>query len=157
MSSVIDYLKWRGDMTFDACPFGEVDNLIFSLLSYIDFDGIVPEEQAAEGVTVREAAKEYFLLNMRLYQGIDFKDFEREFGKETAKTYLLPLENYVDAGFVTVNKGIYSFTEKGMLVSSYIKTEILAQIDEARKANSTAETDGGPMDEAVEDTSGDII
>lgn len=60
MSSVIDYLKWRGDMTFDACPFGEVDNLIFSLLSYIDFDGIVPEEQAAEGVTVREAAKEYF-------------------------------------------------------------------------------------------------
>ena len=60
MSSVIDYLTWRGDVTFDACPLGEVDNLIFSLMSYIDFDGIVPAEQTAAGVTVREVAKEYF-------------------------------------------------------------------------------------------------
>ena len=60
MSSVIDYLKWRGDVSFDAVPLGEVDNLIFSLLSYIDLDGIVPADATSEGVTVREAAKEYF-------------------------------------------------------------------------------------------------
>ena len=137
--------------------FGATKNLKTYIYAMTYVKKKIPIYVSYEEITEAEAAKEYFLLNMRLYQGIDFKDFEREFGKETAKTYLLPLENYVEAGFVTVNKGIYSFTEKGMLVSSYIKTEILAQIDEARKANSTAETDGGPMDEAVEDTSGDII
>ena len=42
MQSINDYLDWRGDLTFSASPFCEVDNLIFSMLAFIDFEGIVP-------------------------------------------------------------------------------------------------------------------
>ncbi len=59
MPNLTDYLQWRGDLPFTAAPLCEVDNLIFSLLSYIDFDGIVPPPGQGR-ITVREAAKEYF-------------------------------------------------------------------------------------------------
>lgn len=39
-----DYLNWRGDLPFESIPPCEVDSLIFSMLSYIDFSGVVPEE-----------------------------------------------------------------------------------------------------------------
>jgi len=42
--SIYEYLNWRGDLTFDTVPLGEVDNLIFSAISYVDFDGVVSEE-----------------------------------------------------------------------------------------------------------------
>lgn len=43
MPNMNDYLAWRGDLTFDASPFCEVDNLIFSMLAFIDYAGIVPD------------------------------------------------------------------------------------------------------------------
>ena len=33
MSNLMDYLEWRGDLTFDNSPVNEVDNLIFCLAS----------------------------------------------------------------------------------------------------------------------------
>ena len=42
--SVYEYLNWRGDLDFDTVPLGEVDNFIFSAISYVDFDGVVSEE-----------------------------------------------------------------------------------------------------------------
>ena len=59
MGNVFDYLQWRGDLTLFRSPFGEVDNLVLSLLSYLDFGGIVPPV-GEEGITVREAAGAYF-------------------------------------------------------------------------------------------------
>ena len=41
-SNVHDYITWRGDLTFEQSPMCEVDGLVFSLLSYLDYDGIVP-------------------------------------------------------------------------------------------------------------------
>ena len=34
---LLDYLKWRNDVPLSVSPFNEVDNVIFSYLSYIDF------------------------------------------------------------------------------------------------------------------------
>ena len=60
MPTVFDYLKWRGDMTFEETPVSEADNLIFCLLAYADLDGIVPSS-SKEGVkSLRAAAMEYF-------------------------------------------------------------------------------------------------
>ena len=42
MSNFLDYLDWRGDLSFDRDPFNEVDNLIFSEIAYADLRGIVP-------------------------------------------------------------------------------------------------------------------
>lgn len=36
--NIIDYLKWRGDLSFTASPFNEVDNLIISQMTYTNFD-----------------------------------------------------------------------------------------------------------------------
>jgi hypothetical protein len=57
MANILDYIDWRGDMTFSAVPFNEADNLILSRLSYIDFDGLVPEyapSSSNETITLSE-------------------------------------------------------------------------------------------------------
>ena len=40
MGNIMDYIKWRGDLDFSTSPFNEVDNLILSLLAYVNLDGI---------------------------------------------------------------------------------------------------------------------
>ncbi len=57
MGNILDYLAWRGDLTFEQDPFNEVDSLVLCQLSYLHFDGIVPEE--GPGVTVKAAAKRF--------------------------------------------------------------------------------------------------
>ena len=44
MDGLKDYLKWRGDISFTQVPVTPVDGLIFSTISYVDFEGIVPRE-----------------------------------------------------------------------------------------------------------------
>ncbi len=57
MSNAIDYLDWRGDVKFDAAPFNEIDAVICSKLTSLDFTGIVPAEG---GVALRDAVDAYF-------------------------------------------------------------------------------------------------
>ncbi len=56
MHSILDYLDWRGDISFALDPLNEVDNLIFSVLSYIDFSGVVPGLDKHGSVTLQEVA-----------------------------------------------------------------------------------------------------
>ena len=60
MPNIMDYLEWRGDLTFAEAPLCEVDNLIFCLLSYVDLDGIVPKDMKEGSISLRAAAAEYF-------------------------------------------------------------------------------------------------
>ena len=59
MANVFDYLDWRGDLTFEQAPCNEIDSLIFSLISYVDFDGIVPSAEAGGDVSLLDAARAY--------------------------------------------------------------------------------------------------
>ena len=43
-SNIFDYLNWRGDLGFDLVDVCEVDGLIFSVLSYVDYSDVVPSE-----------------------------------------------------------------------------------------------------------------
>ena len=36
-ATILDYVDWRGDLSFKASKFNEVDNVVFSMLSYLDF------------------------------------------------------------------------------------------------------------------------
>ena len=63
MGTLFDYLDWRGDVSFADLGLNEVDNLIFSLISYIDFEGIVPNHPGATPVTLLDAAKGYLKLH----------------------------------------------------------------------------------------------
>lgn len=59
MFDVKDYLKYYGDYTFHDEPFNEVDNLVFSLLMYIDFNGIIPAVGKGS-ITLGEASRFYW-------------------------------------------------------------------------------------------------
>ncbi|BAL00038.1 hypothetical protein OBV_28390 [Oscillibacter valericigenes Sjm18-20] len=60
MANLMDYLDWRGDLTFLQAPFNEVDNLILAELAFADLRGIVPGVGEGEGVALRDAAARYF-------------------------------------------------------------------------------------------------
>lgn len=40
MPNILDYIKWRGDLSFEQSKFNEVDNLILSRFSYFPLDGL---------------------------------------------------------------------------------------------------------------------
>lgn len=63
--SLFDYIDWRGDLLFSEAGLNEVDNLILSQISYVDFDGIVSADPTDPPVTLRNAARQY----LRLHKG----------------------------------------------------------------------------------------
>ena len=38
MANILDYLRWRGDLHWQASPLNDVDLLILPQLSYVNFD-----------------------------------------------------------------------------------------------------------------------
>lgn len=54
MSDVLEYLRWRGDLTFERDPLNEADHLVFSVLSYVKMDDL-----DSEGKTIEEIWKQY--------------------------------------------------------------------------------------------------
>ncbi|MDR2729846.1 MAG: DUF2974 domain-containing protein [Treponema sp.] len=52
MANLLDYLKWRGDLSFARVPFNPVDAVILSQLSYFPFDGIVHGVDSEESVLI---------------------------------------------------------------------------------------------------------
>lgn len=63
MTTVFDYIRWRGDLSFEVSPLCEIDALIFCELSYIFFDGIVPEGFEDGRISLREAAEIFYERN----------------------------------------------------------------------------------------------
>ena len=55
MANIIDYIEWRGDLSFSAVPFNDIDALILCQISYLDFSGIV-SERFKEYITLDDAA-----------------------------------------------------------------------------------------------------
>lgn len=41
---MFDYLKWRGDLTFEQCPFGTIDALLLAQFSYLKFYSLIPSD-----------------------------------------------------------------------------------------------------------------
>ena len=57
MANLFDYITWRGDLDFIQSPFNPVDNIIFSQLSYLPFDGIVSGLGKKDAIKISDAAK----------------------------------------------------------------------------------------------------
>lgn len=55
MSTIFDYLNWRGDLSFSDVRVSEVDSVIFAMLTYIDFGELC----AGRELLLREAAVDY--------------------------------------------------------------------------------------------------
>ncbi len=63
MPDIYDYLDWRGDIPARSDNINEVDNMIFSLLSYVNFERVFEALEHHRTLTMREAAKEYFFTH----------------------------------------------------------------------------------------------
>ena len=57
MANILDYLVWRGDMSFKNAPFNEVDNLILTQLAFMNFDEIMENDRV---LPLREVEKRFF-------------------------------------------------------------------------------------------------
>ena len=55
MSTIFDYLRWRGDLSFIESRLGEIDSAIFSMMSYVDYKKLCH----GENCTLSEAASDY--------------------------------------------------------------------------------------------------
>ena len=60
MANIMDYLDWRGDLTFAQSPLNEVDNLLLSQLAYVDLGGIVPGPESKECISIKDASSIFF-------------------------------------------------------------------------------------------------
>ena len=78
MASIIDYIKKYGNKSFEEEPLNEVDNALFSFLSYFNFDGII--DNSGRKVLLSDAIYQFFELHdpkvLRTH-GIGLKDSYR--------------------------------------------------------------------------------
>ena len=63
MSNIIDYVKWRGDISFLESPLNAVDALIFSELSYLNFEDLAPSSVKVQGVPLSALSDMFFTLH----------------------------------------------------------------------------------------------
>ena len=54
--TVFDYIKWRGDLTFEQDPFNEVDSFILTQVTFLDFSNIIVNEE----MLLKDAIEAYF-------------------------------------------------------------------------------------------------
>lgn len=62
MPTMIDYLTWRGDLSFKSDPFNEIDALILACLSYVQLDEAVPAPGQGS-IRLEDAYMKYFALH----------------------------------------------------------------------------------------------
>ena len=54
MDTIYDYIRWMGELSFEAYPFQELDALVLSMLSYYDFSPLL-SERGSESFPLRDA------------------------------------------------------------------------------------------------------
>lgn len=62
MSNINDYIDEYGKKSFSEMPFNEVDALIFSQLSYVDYSAIVGKFDSDSEISLKETATVFFSL-----------------------------------------------------------------------------------------------
>ncbi|MCL2185689.1 MAG: DUF2974 domain-containing protein [Treponema sp.] len=104
MANIFDYLAWRGDLDFNISPFNPVDNIIFSQLSYLTLDDIVPCIDDNNGISIDLAIRQY---NEKLHspEGIQLTSFFKDdpklinalaLSRRFGKCFLFGYVNHID-------------------------------------------------------------
>ncbi len=73
--NILDYIKWRGDLSFKVSPFNEVDSLILANVAYINWQGILENKV----LLLNKAWKKYCTIHQdTLFKNEDSLNNERE-------------------------------------------------------------------------------
>lgn len=62
MGNILDYVRWRGDLSFAASPFNELDSLLLTQLAFIDLHAV---KGAEETPTLSELEARFFEIHDR--------------------------------------------------------------------------------------------
>lgn len=62
MGNIMDYISWRGDLSFEQSQFNEVDNLILACFSYVNLDEI-PAVTKQKGIGLKKLTEEFMKLH----------------------------------------------------------------------------------------------
>ena len=101
MSNIVDYIKWRGDLSFEADPINEIDNLILSRISYLPFKEIKFNDKEKFKILASrflELKKEDFhqiddislieeLAKSNRYKNLIFSDYYEKIDEEEEKQF----------------------------------------------------------------------
>jgi hypothetical protein len=63
MGTIMEYLAWRGDLSFSKDPLNDIDTLILALLSYLPFKDIVPGVESNQAISLKDTSAQFFLKN----------------------------------------------------------------------------------------------
>ncbi|MBE6131315.1 MAG: DUF2974 domain-containing protein [Erysipelotrichaceae bacterium] len=58
-NNLFQYLKWRGDLSFEQDKFNEIDSFILSQVVYYDYNGLINKEK----VLLKTVLKQYYEIN----------------------------------------------------------------------------------------------
>lgn len=136
MANLFDYIKWRGDLDFSKAPLNPVDFLIFSQISYLPFDGIVPAPGEKDGISLH-LALEILLEKLHTSDPADkhkeapvlyFKedpDFINALitSKRFGNCYLLGFVNQIDIDKETQFSALCIYTDRNSFITAFRGTD----------------------------------
>ena len=102
MPNMIDYIDWRGDLTFEQSKLNEVDNVLLVFFSFLNMHHIVSEVPGKDPITLREATRTYMrnIRGQKISYGaiIPTEDIHKMARKMAASTRFgnILLSGYVD-------------------------------------------------------------
>lgn len=107
--NIINYVKEHSNDDFKTLPFSEVDNLILSLLPYLNFTDIVPSFNGKK-ITLKEAAsklkeKEYNyrgIFNHNTYKLLQVMANSKRYSDALLYNYMKVLNNEMQFGALTI-------------------------------------------------------
>ena len=122
MYTMIDYVKWRGDLPFSKSELNPVDILVLCQISYIHFEGIIPNKIGVKhGISLQDAKNAYFskkrnekylgFLSEQTYDIFKEAADSERFRQFTVSGYVSTLEEKKEMQFSTARiMTYYSFT-----------------------------------------------
>jgi hypothetical protein len=107
MTNIIDYIQWRGDLSFEMDRLNAVDNLILARLSYINFDDLGPRGETLYSIAQRYAdSEEKMNPGLMLKEGtkplIEAAGKSHRFGALTVKSFVSKIDMAIQLQFSAV-------------------------------------------------------
>lgn len=107
MANIIDYIKWRGDLTLEQSEFNEIDNLILSRFVYLPFEEIMVENETVLISELGERFKNTKIDKEKILQKEDFELFplmakSKRFGQMKATKYVNKIDSETEKQFSAI-------------------------------------------------------
>ena len=114
MANILDYILWRGDLSFKQSCFNEVDAVILCQISYLNYDGLLTDDLKA-GVTLNNLWNAFkhtsdfkkrcdlgALINSDTYKVLEAAANSKRFSDVKACAYVNKIDRSIDEQFSAV-------------------------------------------------------